>query len=161
MEQGNIMICEEKAMATIILSDMSFCSTIRYWIDSVCGLTSFLWSITYQSNQSNNISPFLGIPWAFSCPGGSEFDHFIFLGTGHLITHTEVGNLIVSLKFMLSVPLIQHGLINQGGDKLWWIQSKRLQIHGGLVENQRHTQVRLYLKLLRTILSHLIKSYMY
>lgn len=97
MEQGNIMICEEKAMATI-LSDMSFCSTIRYWIDSVCGLTSFLWSITYQSNQSDNSSPFLGIPWAFSCQGGREFDHFIFLGTGHLITHRGVGNLIVSLK---------------------------------------------------------------
>jgi len=29
MEEGNIMICEEKAMATI-LSDMSFGSTIRY-----------------------------------------------------------------------------------------------------------------------------------
>ena len=54
-----------------------------------------------------------------------------------------VGNLIVSLDFMLRVALIPRGLINHGGDggdKLWWIQKKRSRIRGGLVENQRPTQ---------------------
>ena len=53
-----------------------------------------------------------------------------------------VGNLITSLDIMLRVALIPCGLIKHGGDggdKLWWIQKKRLSISGRLVENQRPT----------------------
>ena len=78
-----------------------------------------------------------GIPRAFdafSCPGGRE--HYSY----------GVGNLITSLDIMLRVALITRGLIKHGGDggdggdKLWWIQKKRLRIRGELVENQRSTQ---------------------
>ena len=86
---------------------------------------------------------------------------------GHLTPFSAhgVGNLITSLDIMLRVALIPRGLMVAGrfarcpvrpesfhpdwesirpeyevGNKLWWIQKKRLRICGGLVENQRPAQ---------------------
>ena len=88
----------------------------------------------FQGNLWRHISATSppGIPQGFDvlfCPGGRTFDH-----------HPQgVGNLIASLDVMLRVTLISRGLINHGGDKLWWIQKKWLRILGGLVENHRPT----------------------
>ena len=83
-----------------------------------------------------------------------EGGHLITTHRGWIIWSPRVRNLIASPIFKLPVVLIPRGLINHGGDhgdKLWWIQRKRLWIRGGLVENQRLTQA-----LLRIIIKSLL-----
>ena len=71
----------------------------------------------YQSNRSFNIPPghSQGI-WRLFLPGRE----------GIWSPLTGVGNLITSLDVILRVALTPCGLIYHGGDKLWWIQRKRL-----------------------------------
>ena len=59
---------------------------------------------------------------------------------GHLITHRGWGIWLLASISCYELHWFPHGLINHGGDKLWWIQRKRLRIHGGVVKNQRPTQ---------------------
>ena len=88
--------------------------------------------LMYQSNRSFNIPP-PGIP--------GHLTSFLAREGRNLIT-THRGWGIWSLASM-SFCEINHG--GDGGDgedvKLWWIQRKILRICGGLVENQRPTQV--------------------
>ena len=54
----------------------------------------------------------------FSCPGGREFDELSLLGGWEFDHYSQgVGNLIVSLDFMLRVALIPYGMLNRCGDK--------------------------------------------
>ena len=66
--------------------------------------------------------------------------NLVFSLARHSYLITTVGNLIASLDFTLRIALIPGGLINHGGDKLWWIQRKRSRIRGGSVEKQRPPQ---------------------
>ena len=95
-------------------------------------IQKLIYNIMYHSNRSFNI------PSLRACPG--HLTPFPAWEGRHLITtHTEWA--IWSVASMSCYEL--HGLINHGGDsgdKLWWIQRKRLCIHGRLVENQSPTQ---------------------
>ena len=73
---------------------------------------------------------------------------WVFPGAGHLITTHRGWSLIVSFDFMLRAALIIRGLLNHGGDggnKVKWIQKKRLRIRGGL---KQKTALSYWLKVL-------------
>ena len=76
---------------------------------------------------------------------------------GHLITtHRGWGIWLLASISCYEAHWFPHGLINYSGDKLWWIQRKRLRIRGRLVEFQRPAQALFLIwRCLRTIYNYL------
>ena len=89
------------------------------WYCVSCFMRSNLTRIIYQSNQSFNIPPPLGIPplWRLFLPGREGIWSPL---------------MIASFDVMLQDKSWRR---RRGDVKLWWIQRKRLRICGGLVEN--------------------------
>ena len=116
---------------------------IKEALHMVCKLTWYVnWhgGVMHQSNRSFNIPPraYLG-----------HLTPFLAREGGHLITsHRGWG--IWSLTLILRYE--SRWFPGDGGDKLRWIQRKRLRIRDRVVENQRPTQALFHIwRCLRTI----------
>ena len=102
--------------------------------------------LMYQSNRSFKIArAYPGHLTPFPTRERGNLMNLVFPGVGHLIiTHRGWGiwplasiSCYESHWFHVGWSWNHDG---DGGDKLIWIQRKRLRIHGGLVENQRPAQ---------------------